>query len=57
MELPAQSFWGKETKNGNGKGLPGWPYQNEKDYKGKRDMLHELAPLCDTPPTCPFLKP
>lgn len=26
---------GKEMKNRNGKGgLPGWPYQNEDDYKG-----------------------
>lgn len=36
MELPAHSFWGKKWKNGNGKGLPGWPYQSEDDYKGAR---------------------
>lgn len=43
---------GKETKNGNGRGgLPGWPHQNEDDKKGKRDMLHKLAPLCDSPST------
>lgn len=29
---------GKETKNRNGKGgLPGWPYQNEDDYKGREE--------------------
>lgn len=29
---------GKETKNGNGKGgRPGWPYQNEDDYKGREE--------------------
>ena len=29
---------GKERKNGNGKGgRPGWPYQNEDDYKGREE--------------------
>ena len=29
---------GKEAENGNGKGgLPGWPYQNEDDYKGREE--------------------
>lgn len=36
MELPAQSFWGKKPKMEMVKeGLPGWPYQNEDDYKGE----------------------
>lgn len=46
MELPAHSFWGGKNKNGNGEGgLPGWPRENEGDWKGQEGHDTQLAPL------------
>jgi len=47
---------GKETKNGYGKAYQDGRIKMRMITKGKRDTIHGLAPLCDTPSTCPFLK-
>lgn len=42
---------GKETKNRNGKrGLPGWPYQNEDDYKGREEHATQNCSFMLLPP-------